>query len=136
MERSTLPKMSERILAALTYMTAGTVGIVWLIVTTVRGNLPSRFGLYHIMQSIFIYLCYIIVNWIFWTVTELLSNIPFLNRLIRQLIYLFNGPFVFGYSVMQCLIYGVLLYLIVFSFMGLYAYLPFFSDVIKANFRD
>ena len=132
---NTMPKLSERILAALTYFTMGTVGIIWLIVTTVRGNMPSRFGLYHIMQAIFVGLCYVIVNWIFWTIMDLLAYIPFLNKILRQLIYLFNSPLVFGYSIMQCLIYGVLIYLIVFSFMGLYAYLPFFSDIIKAHFK-
>lgn len=133
---NTVPKLSERILAALTYLTGGTVGVVWLIVTSLRGNLPSTFGLYHIMQSIFICLCYVIVNWIFWTVMDLLAHIPFLNRLLRQIIYLFNNPLIFGYSVMQCVIYGTLIYLVVFSLMGLYAYVPFFSDVIKAHFRD
>lgn len=131
-----MPKLSERILAALTYLTTGLVGIVWLIVTTLRGRVPSKFGMFHIMQAIFVSLCYVIVNWIFWTLTDWLSYIPYLNRVIRQLIYLFNAPFVFGYSIMQCFIYGTLIYLIVFSLMGLYAYLPFFSDVIKSNFRD
>lgn len=133
---NTMPSLSERILSALTYFTMGTVGVIWLIVTTLRGNLPSRFGLYHIMQSIFVSLCYAIVNWIFWAVMDLLAHVPFLNGIIRQIIFLFNSPFIFGYSIMQCFLYGVLIYLIVFAFMGLYAYLPFFSDVIKAHFRD
>lgn len=133
---NTMPKISERILAALTYLSGGMIGIIWLIVTSIRGNLPSRFGLYHIMQAIFISLCYVIINWIFWTIMDLLSYIPFLNRLLRQIIFLFNSPFLMGYSIMQCLIYGTLIYLVVFAAMGLYAYVPFFSDVIKSHFKD
>lgn len=131
-----LPSIPDRILSGLTYMTAGTVGVVWLIVATLRGTMPSRFGLYHIMQSIFVSLCYVIINWLFWTIADILALVPFINRLTRQVIYIFNSPLVFGYSIMQCFIYGTLIYLTVFAFMGLYAYLPFFSDVIKSHFRD
>ena len=75
------------------------------------------------MQSVFLSLLYVIFNFIFWHIVGFLSYIPLLNRLIRQLVYLFNMPFIVGYSIMQCLIYGTILYLAVFAFMGLYSYI-------------
>ena len=130
------PSLTDRLLAVLTYITAGMVGVVWLIVCAVRGAFPERFLMFHIMQSVFLSLCYFIVNFIFWHVVEFLSIIPFINGLTRQLIFLFNSPFLAGYSIMQCLIYGTVVYLVVFSAVGLYAYIPWISKVIMSNFRD
>ena len=129
------PKLADRIVSGLTYLSAGIVGVMWLIISAVRGKFPPRFTLYHIMQSVFLSLLYVIFNFIFWHIVGFLSYIPLLNRLIRQLVYLFNMPFIIGYSIMQCLIYGTILYLAVFAFMGLYSYIPWVSDIIKSNFR-
>ena len=131
-----LPSMLDRILAALTYLSAGAVGFFWLLfLWIVKRRFPSPFLLFHISQSIFLSLCYVIINYIFWHIINFLSIIPYLNRLIRQIVYLFNMPVLVGYSIMQCLIYGTILYLAVFAFMGLYSYFPWVSDILKSNFR-
>ena len=130
------PTILEKSLSGLSYLTAGMVGFLWLIVCAVRRTYPSTFGLYHILQSIFLSLCYVIVNYIFWWLVRFLSLIPFLNKIIRHFVLdIFNSPVLFGYSIMQCLIYGVIIYLAVFAFMGLYSYLPWFSEVIKSNLK-
>jgi hypothetical protein len=130
------PTFLEKLLSGLTYPTMGMVGFLWLIVCAVRRSYPSRFGLYHILQSVFLSLCYVIINYIFWWLVNFLSYIPFLNKLLRHVVLdIFNSPILFGYSIMQCLIYGTIIYLAVFAFMGLYSYIPWFSDVIKSNLR-
>ena len=130
------PSMIERIVSGLTYPTLGLAGVVWLIIGALTRSYPKKFTMYHIFQSVFLSILYIIVNWIFWQAVNLLSFVPILNRIIRQLVYWFNMPLVLGYSVMQCFIYGVIIYLTVFAFMGLYSYIPWVSDIIKSNFRD
>ena len=130
------PTLLEKVISALTYLSAGFVGFVWIIIMAVRRTYPSKFVMFHIMQSIFLSLGYVIINYVFWHVVNLISYIPFINRIVRQLVYIFNQPYVFGYSFMQCIIYGTLMYLVVFAFMGLYAYIPVVSDIIKSNFRD
>ncbi len=130
------PSMIERIVSGLTYPTLGLAGVVWLIIGALTRSYPKKFTMYHIFQSVFLSILYIIVNWIFWQAVNLLSFVPILNRILRQLVYWFNMPLVLGYSVMQCFIYGVIIYLTVFAFMGLYSYIPWVSDIIKSNFRD
>ena len=126
----------NRVIAGLTYLTAGGVGFVWLIVSVIRKRYPNTFLWFHIAQSFFLTLLYVVVNAAFWWLVGILSYIPFLNRLIRHIVIdWFNSPFIFGYSIMQCLIYGTILYLAVFAFMGLYAYIPWVSDIIKQNIR-
>ena len=131
-----MPGYADRTVSALTYLSAGIVGVIWMVICTVKRSYPSRFVMFHVMQSIFLSLCYIIINYLFWMIVNLLSHIPYLNRLIRQIIYIFNMPAMFGYSIMQCLIYGTIIYLAVFAAMGLYSYLPVVSNIIKSNFRD
>ncbi len=130
------PGPVERIVSGLTYPTLGLVGVVWLIIGALAGSYPKRFTMYHIFQSVFLSLLYIIVNWVFWQAVNVLSLIPVLNRIVRQIVLLFNMPLVFGYSVVQCFLYGLIIYLTVFALMGLYSYIPWISDIIKSNFRD
>lgn len=125
----------DRVISGLSYLTAGLVGVVYLIIIAIRYRTPSRFVMFHIFQSVFLYLCYIIFNWVFWFVVGIFDHIPFLNRLVRQILFLFNMPVLFGYSICQCVLYGTIIYLAVFAFMGLYSYLPWITDVIKSNFR-
>ena len=133
---NSLPSISDRILAALTYLTAGAVGFFWLIILWVaKRRFPSIFLMFHISQSILLSLCFVVVNYLFWHIVNFLNYIPFINRLVRQLVYLFNMPVLMGYSIMQCLIYGTVLYLAVFAFMGLYSYFPWITDLIKSNFN-
>ncbi len=130
------PRMIERIVSALTYPTLGLVGVVWLIIGALTRSYPKKFTMYHIFQSVFLSILYVIVNWLFWQIVNILSFVPLLNRIIRQLVFWFNMPLVFGYSVVQCVIYGLIIYLTVFAFMGLYSYIPWISDIIKSNFKD
>lgn len=125
----------DKIISGLSYLTAGIVGVVYLIFISVRYRTPNKFVMFHIFQSIFLSLCYVIINWLFWTVVGILEHIPFISRLIRQIIFWFNMPIIWGYSICQCVIYGTLIYLAIFAFMGLYSYLPWVSDAIKSNFK-
>jgi len=125
----------ERLIAGFTYLTAGMLGIGWLIFSTVvKKDLPNRFLMFHIMQSILLSLCFVALNFVINLLIKILEFIPFINRLVRQLVYLFNMPFLFGYSIMQCIIYGVLIYLVVFAFLGLYSYIPGISKLIKSKY--
>ena len=129
------PTLTEKIVSGLSYLTAGTFGFVWLIVSVLLRRYPDKFLMYHIAQSIFLSLCYVLVDKIFWFLINMLGYIPFINRIVRQIIYIFNHPLFFGYSFMQGIIYGVILYLAVFAFMGLYSYLPWVSDIIMSNIK-
>lgn len=130
------PYLIERIVSGLSYLTMGLVGVVWLIIGAVRGSYPRKFTMYHVFQSVFISLVFVILNWLIAEIVQIFSFIPLINRLVMQIVFLFNMPVFFGYSIMQVFIYGLILYLAVFAFMGMYSYIPWVSDIIKSNFKN
>lgn len=127
--------MIERLVSCLTYPTMGLIGFVWILIGQFTRSAPTKFTAYHCYLSIFLSLGYVICNYIFWFLYNMITHIPFINRLVAQLVYLFNMPLVLGYSFMQVLIYGTIIYLAVTAFMGKYSYLPWFSDIIKSIVR-
>ena len=62
MQTSKKPYPIERLLSAATYLTAGGVGFVWLIVTALCKKRVTQFALYHIMQSIFISILFYLIS--------------------------------------------------------------------------
>lgn len=44
-------------------------------------------------------------------------------------------PILFGLSIIQAITTLILLYLAISSFMGIYTYIPWVSDIIKQNTR-
>ncbi len=124
--------MIEKIVACLTYPTMGLVGFIWIIIGQVTRSVPTTFTAYHCYLSIFLSLGYVIFNYIFWFLYNLITHIPFINGVAAQIVYLFNMPLVYGYSFMQILVYGVICYLALGGLLGKYSYLPWFSDIIKS----
>lgn len=131
--REDTPYMIERIIAALTYLTMGMVGFIWLIAGLFTKARLKPFLQYHIFQSIFIALGFTVLSIFIGWLSNLLSFIPIINRLVAQITFLLNMPLFFDYSLLQTLIYTVLIYLAVTAFMGKYSYIPWVSDIIDQN---
>lgn len=129
------PYVIERIVAALTYPTTGIIGIIWLIIGMITKSAPRKFTLYHIYQSIFLSLAYIILDYLVRLLANMLSFIPLLNRLVAQILFWFNMPVLFEYSIVQIFVYALLIYLTITAFVGLYSYIPVVSDNIKQLLR-
>lgn len=129
------PFMIERIVAALSYLTMGFAGFIWLILGLfTRANL-RHFMQYHIFQSIFISIAFVLLSYIVDFLSNILSFIPLINKLVAQLTFLLNMPFVFDFSIIQVIIYLFLIYLAITAFMGKYSYVPFVSEIIDQNVR-
>lgn len=127
------PYMIERIIAALTYLTMGMVGFIWLIAGLFTKARLKPFLQYHIFQSIFIALGFTVLSIFIGWMSNLLSFIPIINRLAAQITFLLNMPLIFDYSLLQSVIYAILIYLAVTAFMGKYSYIPWVSDIIDQN---
>ena len=125
--------MIERIVAGLSYLTMGFAGFIWLIIGLIRRSNLTKFLQYHIFQSIFISIGYVLLCLIFGFILNMLSMIPILNIVAAQIALFFNMPLIFGYSIIQTAIYILLFYLAITSFMGLYGRVPFISDIIDRN---
>lgn len=131
--REDTPYMIERIIAALTYLTMGMVGFIWLIIGLFTKARLKPFLQYHIFQSIFISLAFAVLSIFVSWVSNILSFIPIINRIVAQITFLLNMPVVFDYSLLQAVIYLLLIYLAVTAFIGKYSYIPWVSDIIDQN---
>ena len=121
----------ERILSALTYFTVGGVGFIWLIIATIFKKNVTQFLRYHIFQSIFISITYYLISVLANLLYVILYKIPIINAIP----FFLNAPIpvFFGLSIIQCITTSIILYLAITSFMGMYSYLPWVSDIIKGN---
>ena len=127
------PEMIERIIAPLSYLTMGLVGFVWLLIGLFTKAKLKPFLQYHIFQSIFISILFAVLSMLIGWLSNILSLIPIINRIVAQLTFLLNSPFILGYSLIQTLIYGFLFYLAITSFWGRYTYVIWISDIIDQN---
>lgn len=127
------PYMIEKIIAALTYLTMGMAGFIWLIVGLFTKARLKPFLQYHIFQSIFISLAFAVLSTLISWISNLLSFIPIINRIVAQITFLLNMPLIFDYSLLQSVIYIFIIYLAVTAFIGKYSYIPWVSDIIDQN---
>ena len=125
--------MIERIIAALTYLTMGMVGFIWLIIGLFTKARLKPFLQYHIFQSIFISLAFAVLSIFVSWLSNILSFIPLINRLVAQITFLLNMPLIFDYSLLQSVIYIFIIYLAVTAFIGRFSYIPWVSDIIDQN---
>lgn len=131
--RNESPYLIERLIAALSYLTMGMVGFVWLIIGLFTSARLKPFLQYHIFQSIFISLGFAVLSIFVGWISNLLSVIPFINKVVAQINFLLNMPLIFDYSLLQTVIYAFLAYLAITSFMGRFSYIPWVSDIIDQN---
>lgn len=130
------PFMIEKIVASLSYLTMGMAGFIWLIIGLFTGARLKPFLQYHIFQSIFLSLAFVVISMFVGWISNFFSIIPLINKLVAQVTFLLNVPLIFGYSLIQSVIYAFLIYLAVTSFMGKYSYIPWVSDIISQTTRD
>lgn len=129
------PFMIERIVAALSYLTMGFAGFIWLILGLFTKANLRPFMQYHIFQSIFISIAFVLLSYIVGFLSNILSVIPVINRLAAQLTFLLNMPLLLDFSIIQIVIYVFMIYLAVTSFLGKYTYIPYVSEIIDQNVR-
>lgn len=129
------PFMIERIVAALSYLTMGFAGFIWLILGLFTKANLRPFMQYHIFQSIFISIAFVLLSYIVGFLSNILSVIPVINRLVAQLTFLLNMPLLLDFSIIQIVIYLFMIYLAVTSFLGKYTYVPYVSEIIDQNVR-
>ena len=111
------PYLIEKIVASLSYLTMGMAGFIWLIIGLFTGGRLKPFLQYHIFQSIFISLAFVVISMFIGWISNFLSIIPIINKITAQITFLLNMPLIFGYSFIQSVIYVFLIYLAVTAFM-------------------
>lgn len=130
------PFMIERLVAALSYLTMGLIGFVWLLLGIFTKAKVRPFLKYHIFQSIFISIAYFLLIQLLGLMMNILSIIPFINILVLRITFYLNMPIIARFSLIELLIDTVILYLVVTAFQGKFSYLPWISEIIKTNIRE
>lgn len=129
-------QLMERIISALSYITFGIAGVIWVIVSYIAKNRMSQFCSFNVYQSIFFSFFLYILTLICGIAAGLLSAVPFLGKIINDFTLFFaQTPIYFGYTLWGLIIFVIVCYLSIFALLGKYPYLPFISDVIGSNFR-
>ncbi len=130
------PTILEKGIACASYITFGFVGFVWLLIALFTKNNLRPYLKYHVFQSIFISIFYFLLCTFIGMMMDILSMVPLLNVLIMQITYYLNAPLIFGSSLIQIIVDIIIIYLVVTSLQGKYSYLPWISEIIKANVRN
>ena len=127
------PYPIERILSVATYLTAGGVGFVWLVIGAIMKKQVAPFLMYHILQSIFLSILFYLADVLFKLVFVILYKVPIINTIP----VLINHPisFLFNLSILQAFTTTIILYLAITSGLGYYSYLPWVSNIIRGNGR-
>ena len=125
----------EKIIAALSYLTSGLVGFIWLILGAILKLGIRPFLLYHIYQSIFLSVLFFIVQLGLKIILDILSAIPLIGQLVSTLTFLFTTSIFGGFSIINLALLSIVIYLTITSLMGKYSYLPWVSNIIRANLR-
>jgi len=130
------PALIEKLIAAFSYITFGFVGFIWLLIGIFTKNSLRPYLKYHIFQSLFLSIAYFLLGAFLGLVMNILSIIPFVNQLVLQFTFYLNAPIVFGFSLIQTVVNAIIFYLVITSLQGKFSYIPWISEIIKANVRN
>ena len=129
------PYFMEKLVSALSYLTMGFVGFIYLVIVILTKKNLKPFLKYHIFQSIFISIGYYLLTIFIGLVCNILLFIPLINNITTMILYYTTINIIFGCSIIGLFVYAVLFYLVITSFQGKYSYIPWVSDIIKMNVR-
>jgi len=122
----------EKIVAAATYLTTGLVGFVWIIISNLSSSKIKPFLRFHIFQSIFLSILFYICNLILNILIGIVVKIPIIGSFIYSIyFYFFDLKLIFGYSIVDATVLGVIVYLVISALTGKEGRLPWVSDIVK-----
>lgn len=122
----------DRIISCLSYITAGWAGLIFCVIMYFRRKRFSHFARFNIFQSIFISLFYFVIAMALGLVCDLLTKVPVINIVVSFVYFLFNVPIFMEYSLIQLVIFLLVLYMAVFSLFGRYPRVYWISRIIDS----
>lgn len=124
----------EKLIAAATYIFP-LIGFVYLVIAALLKKDIKQFLKFHIFQSIFLaFTIWIVVAGITFAM-NLISYIPIVKNIVGIVTFLLNTPILFGFSVVTFVYLLFIVYLVIGVFKGTYSYIPWVTNIIKANLK-
>lgn len=127
--------IGDRIISVISYVTAGWVGLIYMVILYFVRKPASLFLRYNIFQSIFISFFYFLLCMIFGFISNILLQIPLINALVSWFILLFNRPVIFEYSAIQAFVMGLFIYMSVVALWGKMPRVYWVSKIIDKSVR-
>lgn len=127
--------IGDRIISVISYVTAGWVGLIYMVILYFVRKPASLFLRYNIFQSIFISFFYFLLCMIFGFISNILLQIPLINALVSWFILLFNRPVIFEYSAIQAFVMGLFIYMSVVALLGKMPRVYWVSKIIDKSVR-
>lgn len=123
----------DRLIAAGSYLTLGTIGIIWLLISAVVIKRPmGGFLTCNLIQSFVLSIFYAIFSLAYNIFIGILISLPFAGKMFLKLhIFLFEAPI---FSTMSFINYILLLfvcYLSVIALFGKLPFVPYITDIAK-----
>jgi uncharacterized membrane protein len=131
-KKATNPVTLERIIAGVCYLSAGLLGLLYIVLSKSKGQ--SMFFRFHFIQSMMIGVIFFLLN--------LTSTATF--QILHGILSLMNNPAladqiisVIGLVIEYTMKGGLLLclYGMIWAFMGKYAEIPVISPLVRQNLR-
>lgn len=130
-----VPEIKEKIGAALTYLTLGIWGLIWLLISRTPAYFQKDFVKFHCYQSIFIGILYMFIpsglSILFSLIFQIAGFIP------NSIIVVSNLGIVYGFIQKAVSFIGLMLILAcaIVSLMGKYTNIPYISQMINRMLR-
>ena len=129
---SSEPILGERLIAAFSYLTAGMVGLVWIVLSHINGRTLKPFIRYHATQSVFLSVLYMAAKLALGIILAILNIIPVIGAIVSVIVaYVQVYPLIFGFSIIDFGILLAVIYLVVTSMQGKFTEIPWISDNVK-----
>ena len=126
------PDLGEKIISILSYLSAGMVGFIWMIIAYATGKTLKPFLKFHSYQSIFISILYYVLTLVLGILISFLKIIPFIGALVINLVmYINQYPLFLGYSIVQTVVILVIGYLIFCCIKGIEGNIYWISDNVR-----
>lgn len=128
------PAFVEKLVSALSYIQP-LIGFAFIIIAALMKKEMKPFLKFHIFQSIFIaFTLWIVITGLGFAM-NLISYIPLVKNIVGMITFFLHTPIFLGFSVINTIYSLFILYLIAGVIRGAYSYVPWITDIIKANLR-
>ena len=130
MNQST-PSTAERIVAGICYLTFGLVGLLYIVISGRSGQ--TQFFRFHFLQSIIIGILGLLLSWASAILVSILTAM--LSMLGPTIAAQTSGIVILAVNILGKAGFVLLLYGMIWAFLGKYAHIPFISNIVYQQMR-
>lgn len=112
------PSLLDRVISALSYLSAGWIGLIYMVVLYFARKGSSKFLRFNVYQSIFISFAIFVIGMIYTLFFDLLTHIPFIQIIVSWIDLFLSKPTFGNYSILQALVVVYLAYVVIWSLLG------------------